>query len=298
MITETFHSSGIPPMPAAPQSPVMVWNKKVLIATPWQKQVHPVTSFCVTQLSDKRRTASSLAYGDAFVAHSRNTCVDEFLKTSLDYILMVDDDMVLPFGNAAAYRLYSDWDWYPDPFAGFHTVDRLMSHNKSVVGVLYFGRNKNGLPVFAANHDAIEFARKAPHDRLFQTDWVGTGAILIHRQVFLDIEKKFPVLARDTSGKYGQWFTSSEHGLLDGVKHIYSEISKGAMDGVKCMRVYEMLEGLLNKTKRSSSLGMGEDVIFCKRAREAGHDVFVDLGLVAGHVGYTVFGPRNTFPKK
>jgi hypothetical protein len=41
----------------------------------------------------------------------------------------------------------------------------------------------------------------------------------------------------------------------------------------------------------------GEDAAFCSRAKEAGHDAFVDLGLECLHVGYACYAGHNTTPK-
>ena len=294
-------TAGLPAIPVPPPKSIITYSPKVMIALPWQKQVHPITAFCVAQLVDKRRTSSMTVFGDAFCAHSRNHCVDEFLKTDHEYILMVDDDMLVGFGNSKWFKTYTGWDFYPEPFASFNAIDRLMSHKKSVVGALYFGRHPNGPPVFglgASNPKAAEYARKGPHDELVSAGWVGTGCILIHRKVFEDIEKRFPLLAHGPDGKGGQWFTSSETHLMEGLRQVHSMLSAGVMDGQKAMRAYEQLDALLNKTKHSSPLGIGEDVQLCRRAVEAGHEVFVDLGLICGHIGHCCYGPRNTAPKK
>jgi hypothetical protein len=300
MIQET-KTAGLPALPTIPSPAITTFSKRVMVAMPWQKQVHPITAFCVAQLLDKRRTSSMICFGDAFVAHSRNHCVDEFLKTDSEYILMVDDDMLIPFGNSKWFKTYTGWQWYPEPFASFNAIDRLMSHKKSVVGALYFGRHPEGPPVFALGASiptAAEYARKGPHNEIIHTGWVGTGCILIHRKVFEDIERKFPLLARGPDGKGGNWFTSSEHEIMDGVKQVHTMLSSGAMDGLKAMKAYEMLDGLLAKTKNTSCLSVGEDVILSRRATQCGHEVFVDLGLICGHVGHACYGPRNTMPKK
>lgn len=294
-------TAGLPAIPVPPPKSIITYSPKVMVALPWQKQVHPITAFCIAQLVDKRRTSSMTSFGDAFVAHSRNHCVDEFLKTDHEFIFMADDDMLIPFGNSRWFKTYTGWDFYPEPFASFNAIDRLMSHKKSIVGALYFGRSPGGPPVFALGASvptAAEYCRKGPHDELMSTGWVGTGAILIHRKVFEDIEKKFPLLARGPDGKGGQWFSSSEHELMDGVKQVHNMLSSGAMDGHKALKAYEMLDGLISKTKNVSSLGVGEDVIMCRRAAQAGHEVFVDLGLICGHIGHCCYGPRNTAPKK
>jgi hypothetical protein len=296
MLEIADHTNGLPALAVEPPKTINIFDKKVMVALPWHKSSHPVTAFCVGQLLDKRRTSSVLNFGDAFVAHSRNTIADAFLKTNLEYMLTIDDDMILPIGNSDWFKAYSGWDWMPEQFAGMNTLDRLMSHRKSVVGALYFGRYKHVPPVFSegVNPDVAKMARSGPHDRLLKTNWVGTGCMLIHRQVFLDIEKRFPRLARDNSGKYGQWFTSSEHGLVEGLDEMRKMLSKGQMDGNKALKAYEIAESLVAKAQSASGLGVGEDVIFCRRARECGHEVFVDLGLVCGHIGYCTYGPKNT----
>lgn len=297
----SLKTAGLPAIPVDRSQSIIPISPKVMVGLPWMKVVSPLTAFCVAQLLDRRRTSSALVWGDSFIQHSRNHCVDEFLKTDSEYLLMCDDDMLIPFGNANWFKTYTGWNWYPEPFASFNTIDRLLSHKKPVVGACYFGRHPEGPPVFASGasmQQVADHARKGPHNEVIHTNWVGTGCILINRSVFLGIEKTFPLLARGADGKGGNWFTSSEHELMDGVKRIYSGLSEGPMDGIKAMKAYEQLDALLNKIKASSALSVGEDVIFCRRARAAGHEVFVDLGLICGHVGHCVYGPRNTAPKK
>jgi hypothetical protein len=238
------HSVGVPTRVVSPPASVISFSKRVLIACPWQKQVHPITAFCISQLTDKRKTASSLSYGDAFVAHTRNHIADKFLETDLEFMLTIDDDMVVPMGDAGWFKTVTGWDWMPDESARLNTLDRLMSHQKTLVGALYFGRHKNGPPVFSEGQipAAASFARKAPHNQLSLVNWVGTGAMLIHRNVFLDIEKKYPRLSRAQNGGFGQWFTSSEHQVVDGLERIQKMLSEGPMDGIKALKAYEMLD--------------------------------------------------------
>lgn len=289
-------TSGIETVPVSPSQTVTVFNKKVMLVFPWQKMVNPITAFAAFQIADRRRTTTALNFGDAFVAHSRNNCADVFLKSDCEYMLTVDDDMVIPFGNAKWFRAYTGWDWYPEPYASFNALDRLMSHKKTLVGALYFAKHSRGAPVFGeGNREQIsDYVRKGPHNELRLTGWVGTGCMLIHRSVFLDIEKAYPLLARGPDGKGGQWFTSSEHRITDGVKKVIDMLAEGVMDGAKAMRAYEMLVGIHNESSKVSKLGVGEDVIFCRRAAEAGHQCFVDLGLMCGHAGTRVYGPKDT----
>jgi hypothetical protein len=283
-------------VPVGPLSTITVAQQKVMICLPWLKQTNPITSFCVGQLMDKRRTAAAINFGDAFVAHSRNALADAFLASKLEWQFSIDDDMVVPFGNAEWYRAHTGWSDYPDPFASFHAIDRLLSHGKTLVGGLYFGRTKGSKPVFnegAANKVAEDDARRTPRDELKPTKWCGTGGLLIHRSVYEDIEKKFPLLARSPGGIGGQWFTSSEHTAMAWIDRTNRMLSDGPMTGEKAARAHEMMVRASCEAQGKSCLGMGEDVQFCLRATESGHQPYVDFGLCLGHIGQYVFGPKH-----
>jgi len=290
-------TAGTPPIGVAPAEAVTIYNKKVMVVLPWWKQVHPITSFCVSQLIDRRRTNSMLNFGDAFVAHSRNSCVDVFLQSSCEWYLTIDDDMVVPFGNSAWFKAHTEFDDFPEKFLGLNALDRLMSHKKPLVGALYFGRHKNGPPVYneGSMSDAeAAFARRAPHDLVKPTRWVGTGCMLIHRSVFEDIEKKFPRLARGPDKKGGNWFTSTEASLMEQILDLRNRLQEGPLDGQKAYVALAGVEEILARAKAENTLGFGEDVSFCMRASAAGHQPHVDMGLVCGHLGHKCYGPRST----
>jgi len=275
---------------------LQVLQKKVLLIMPWQKNTNPITAFCMMQLADKRRTTSMLNFGDAFVAHTRNTCADLFLESDMEWALWVDDDMVVPFGSAKWFKAHTGWTDYPEPFASFNAIDRLLSHNKKIVGGLYFGRHFGGPAVFnegSLNSAGLVLAKRAPFDEIRPTKWCGTGCLLTHRSVFEDIEKRYPLLARGPNRRGGQWFTSSEHTALDWIDRIRKFLSDGPMDGLKAAKAHEMVEAAACEARANSALGMGEDVTFCIRAKEAGHTTYVDYGLVCGHIGHCIFGPKT-----
>lgn len=288
--TEGWAQTVVPP-PAT----VTMLQKKVLIVLPWLKHVSPITSFCVAQLSDKRRTSTVLNFGDAFVAHSRNSCADAFLKSPCEYMFTIDDDMIIPFGHAKWFNVHTGFN-LPDKFAGLNAIDRLLSHQKTLVGGLYFGRQRSGVGMFneSQHPDMNRRIRSGSEDAIIPTKWVGTGCMLVHRSVYEDIEKKFPRLGRRPDGNGGNWFSSSEHTAMDWIDRTRSMLSAGPMDGEKALKAFTMLESAANEARANSCITNGEDVTFCHRAREAGHQAFVDLGLLCGHIGHTVFGPKNT----
>lgn len=290
-LTPSDSTSGVAPVPvpSAPET-VPTYGKKVLIAAPWYRDTSPLTAFSVAQLVDKRRTATILNFGDAFVAHSRNSVANAFLKSSCDWILMLDSDMVIPFGNANWFRSYSGLS-IPDPFAGFNALDRLISHGKTLIGALYRGRHTTANFMFGEGGDPkmFEYANTGPRDEIRPTRWVGTGCLLAHRSVFEAIEKRFPRLARDAAGKGGNWFTSTEASLLERVFSLRDMLTEGPMTGEKSLKALERVESMLQEAQNENPLGVGEDVSFCLRATACGHIPYVDLGLRCGHVGDKVF---------
>jgi len=284
----------------APAESVTLYNKKVMVVLPWWKQVSPITSFCVAQLIDRRRTSSMLNFGDAFVAHSRNSCVDLFLGTECEWYLTIDDDMVIPFGNANWFKAHTGFHDFPEKFLSLNALDRLMSHKKTLVGALYFGRHLYGPPVYnegGANPQEAEYARKAPHDVVKPTKWVGTGCMLIHRSVFLDIEKKFPRLARGRDGSGGNWFTSTEASAMEQLQALLDRMQSKPLDANAAYDAMAVVTDVLARARAENSLGFGEDVSFCLRAASAGHQPYVDMGLVCGHLRTDCSGPRNTMAK-
>jgi hypothetical protein len=297
-MTELFSSDkteGLAPLPVLPPTTVVTYGKKVLVCLPWQKHVSPITAMCVTNLVDRKRTATMLNFGDAFVAHSRNSCADHFLKGDFEWMLTIDDDMIIPFGNAQWFNAFTGMN-LPEKFAGLNALDRLMSHKKSLVGALYFGRHAFGPAVYnegTANPQEADYARSGPHDLVKPTKWVGTGCMLIHRSVFEDIEKKFPLLARGADGNGGQWFTSTEVSFMQDVIHA-REALDGPLTGEKAYKALTLLDAAISKAKVENTLGCGEDVSFCRRAAASGHQPYVDMGLICGHLGHKVYGPSNT----
>ena len=272
-------------------------NEKVFFAQPWQKFTHPITSFCVARLQARRQATTCLNFGDAYVIHTRNRIAEKFLDSECDWMFTIDDDMVVPFGNAKWFNSVAEVD-LPEKFAGLNAVDRLLSHRKTLVGGLYFGRHPRGSPMYGegGNPQEAALARKAPADVLKPTRWIATGCMLVHRSVFLDIERRFPRLARK-NGKRGQWFTPTEHSVMEVLDQCREVLSSGPLNGELAYKVQRLLESTAAEAKNQSPLGVGEDVQFCHRAQLAGHQPYVDMGLVCGHIGHAIYWPWNTRPE-
>jgi hypothetical protein len=267
---------------------VLIENRQVMLALPWYKTTNPRTAFALMSMMDRKRMAVSLDFGDAFVAHARNKLADHFLRSKHEWCLFVDDDNIPPFGNAALYNSFTGFN-LPDKFAGMNGIDRLLSHGKTLIGGVYRGRWAHGKPVFAEGPALEKWVESGPRDEIRPTKWVGFGWVLVHRTVFTDIEKKFPALARGDDGRGGNFFSSSEHDLIRAVENILTDFENPVLPenfGEAC----DKLKTGLHLARRNSNLGVGEDVQFCRRAAQAGHQCYIDLGCVVGHLGEHCYG--------
>ena len=269
-------------------SDTLIENRQVAICLPFYKTTNPRTAFALLSMVDRKRMSISLDFGDAAIWHSRNKLADNFLRSGLEWSLWVDDDMLPPFGNASLFNSYTGFD-LPDKFAGMHGIDRLLSHSKTLVGGLYRGRWPQGRPVFAEGPRLEKWVNEQPRDEIRQTEWLGFGFILVHKTVFLDIEKTFPDLARKPDGNGGQWFSPSEHDLVKSVDAALKSLKELS----SLEEAQRILEEGLRLSRRRSGLGVGEDVVFSRRAAQAGHQPFIDLGCICGHLGDYMYGfPR------
>ncbi len=180
------------------------------------------TDFCMslTALIAKAKSTNQLALinsRSSIITNVRNQIVQAAFDVQADYLLFLDSDMVFP----------------PD------TLDRLLSHNKDIVGCVYLRRlpphDMIGLP--------LEKTDKSEYFGLTQMKAIPTGVVLIKMSVFRKI--RVP------------WFK---------LKFI-----------------------------EETNTTIGEDILFCEEAREAGLEVWADIELShqIGHVGQKVYRYGN-----
>lgn len=274
-------------------------GRKVAFLLSQYKSTNPLTLYSLMASWDRKESGLMLNYGDAMLVHSRNRLAHRFLhETQFEWALFVDDDMILPCGNAVWFKKATGWKDYPDSLAGVKALDRLLSHKKTVVGALYFGRNHRGegKPMFAEGMRSVEVANDARNVRanrtLRPTAWVGTGCLLVHRSVLSEIEKRFTHLAPTTPDEPFKFFSPAPDILLSRVAQAKAFIESG--DTASALA---SLEVALSPAGMNNAWS-GEDVVFTTRARMVGHQPHVDFGCVCGHVGSCVWGPTNTEPPK
>lgn len=111
---------------------------------------------------------------------AREALADNALQANLDYILMIDDDMILPI----------------DMF------ERLYNHNVDVVAPLAFTRNaphyavlytcESGFdPVMKNEYFINHYVRNYPENQLVRCDAVGFGSALINMNVIKKMKKPY-----------------------------------------------------------------------------------------------------------
>ena len=197
-----------------------------------------------------------------FLIRGRNQLAWRFLQTECEWSLWVDDDVVLPCGDAEWFRKATQTPNFPEAYAGLNTIGRLLSSGKKLIGGCYVSRFPNGSAQFHEAAGNVNVAREiqlqGPRNAVVLTKWVAAGCLLVHRDVFIDMAKQ-------------------------GIAKRLSESSEN---------VLRYRYGFFDPVAE----GLGEDTSFCFRAADAGHKTFVDLAVMPGHVGPHVFTTYNTRP--
>lgn len=242
---------------------VTMWEgRKVAILMPSYRSFNPDTHWTL-MANYARYGAEKIALippqKGTVIHEARNKLIDKVMKTDATSFIMVDDDMVLPFGEEKYFNnLYGA---NIGPKAGVNAISRIMSHPTEcgIVGALYFGRHAAGKAQCEIGFRSSQESQKlrlGKYQSLVPTIWVGTGFIRIERWV---IEK---MKAAIDAGQF-------------------QDCAPRALD-----KWYGYFQPL--------SVGVGEDVSFGTRAQSLGIASYVDAGLVALHAGTALYGPNNT----
>ena len=110
-------------------------------------------------------------------SENRNYITVKALNNGSDYLLFSDDDMTFP----------------PD------TLDRLLEHQKEIIGVLSYSRKLPLQPTVQLLDGSVLKYGEAP-DKLFEVKAVGGGVLLIKMKVFTKIEQPFFNIKSHPSG--------------------------------------------------------------------------------------------------
>ncbi len=100
--------------------------------------------------------------------HARNTACRKLLELDWEWLFFLDDDMIVPKD----------------------TIRRLMAHNKPIVSGLYYRRNLPLYPVMLRDTPTgPQWVTEYPQDKLIEVDMVGSGCMLIRKDVIATFPK-------------------------------------------------------------------------------------------------------------
>lgn len=193
---------------------------------------------------------------NTLIVEARSILAEQALKTESEWFLFIDDDMILPFGNAAGLK------WLganiPDPNAAHAAIARIMSHSAEykILSGLYYSKNSkhNGINSNCVNSE-IETAKYQKHFLLggdmgvVETAWTGFGFTRVHRSVFENMIENIATLPEIKPYSNGR-----HHGFFNQYGPDYSE-----------------------------------DASFCLRAKKLGIKSYIDTGLIVGHSGEYIY---------
>lgn len=223
---------------------------KLMILVPCSGGVDPRTMECLVAMKEPAVKLKTRAFWSA--PHARNSLAAHFLASPAEWSFWSDGDMVHPHGDAKAFKQMADAPEFPDVYAGIHCINRMLHHKKTLVGVAYRGRKRGVGFQFhgAASMEIKDMMKRGPQQRLLAREWMGFGGVLVHRSVFEDIIKT-----------QGAEIRVENESLKKVLGYEYAFFS--SEDKNDC----------------------GDDLVFCRRARAAGHQPYVDLSLFSSHVG-------------
>ena len=173
----------------------------MLLSPVLERPTLPWTAFLVN--SAKKFEMGYSWQADTMVDRSRNVLADRFLKSGCKWSLWIDGDMGAPIGKADYFRWMSKSETVNNEIASYDAVERLLGHRKAVVGAVYASRHYHGQLVIQPeihprSHEDKLLAnqiRRGQGQGLAGVEWIGFGCCLVHRDVFLEVQRRFPDLA-------------------------------------------------------------------------------------------------------
>ena len=140
---------------------------------------------------------------DTKIDRSRNVLAQRFLKSEALWSLWIDSDIAAPIANGNWFRWITASTNIANESCDFDVLDRLLSHRKAIVGGVYASRRYHGNLVIQPeikprSHEDKLLAnqiRRGQGQGLAGVEWIGFGCALVHREVFMEVQRRFPQLA-------------------------------------------------------------------------------------------------------
>ena len=162
--------------------------------------------------------------GDSLVTRARNKVVQRFLDTDGDYLLFIDSDIIFTQND----------------------IIKLRNNNKKLCGGVYL---KKKLPYSAVCNRLL-----GEEGDLHKMAEIGTGFMMIHRDIFTSISDKYPehYYNNESDEDKGQYYDYFRVGVVE-------------------------------------NRYLSEDYYFCWLARQCGYDVYLDPDILVKHEGKATY---------
>jgi len=155
---------------------------------------NPITAMALTAFAldfGRDKIRFDLEFGNSAPYQKKNQLVSKFLQTDARWLLMIEDDVIPCIGRPMWMKsLVSSARNVQDMPLQRHIIHKLVGNNKSLVGAAYFERNENAKIV--CSDQSLAARAKQYEDAIVEVDWLGSGAMLVHRKVFEDISQSNP----------------------------------------------------------------------------------------------------------
>ena len=143
---------------------------------------------------------------DTVIHRSRNMLAHRFLQSGATWSLWIDSDMAAPIKNPDWYKWISGSQNIPEEYTNYDVLERLLSSGKAIIGGVYASRKYRGQlviqPEIRPRHHEDKLLcneiRRGSARGLADVDWIGFGCALVHREVFLEVQRQFPQLAPES----------------------------------------------------------------------------------------------------
>ena len=235
-------------------------------------------------LKDKLKVEFNFLSNDSLICRARDKLASSFLDSNCEWQLQIDSDIIFPYGiGQTLAQYYANW-MDTDTFNLFlnegvfrlalnmNAIDEILrsgiEDGKKVVGGYYFwrGGNKNfneaGSLFDPLNEEKWEIEYKLRPDNYIETDRLATGFLLVHRSVYEAMDKKFPEL---------------EYTL------------PALVPDKKTMAYYTPLITEDTYNGKEVKFYRSEDYAFGWRAKQCGFDPCLNMNLLLGHEGSTIY---------
>jgi hypothetical protein len=179
---------------------------------------HPTLPWSATlfHLGKKYELGASFQ-ADTMIVRSRNVLADRFLKSGVTWSLWIDGDIGAPIANADYFRWLTRSEVIPDEWCRYDVLARLESHGKPIVGGVYASRQYHGAlviqPEIHPRHHEDKLLcneiRRGTARGLAGVEWLGFGCVAVHREVFLEVRRRFPDLAPQSEFEPWDFFRTS-----------------------------------------------------------------------------------------